>query len=334
MSSLFRLGIIIDPIETLNPFKDSTVGMIRAAKARQWDVSLFDLNALRATEQGLHSKGIRVQSLNEHRLETKPTHHQASTPDWLEAESIDMNLAELDLMLMRKDPPYSTTYHFTCQLLSQLERHGVLVSNSPQSLRDCNEKLFALQFPDCTTPTLVSSHLSDFASFAIEHGTIIIKPLDGMGGQGIFKVDEQQTNLPVIVEMLSQSGQFPIMAQRYLPAIQHGDKRVLMINGEAIPYLLARIPQQGDIRGNLAAGGKGVVQALTQTEQAICDRVGPVLRNKGIHFAGLDIIGDRLTEINITSPTCIREIERETQLDIAGALLDHLFTQCNRADSR
>ncbi|MEJ2682514.1 MAG: glutathione synthase [Gammaproteobacteria bacterium] len=312
MSSLFRLGIIIDPIETLNPFKDSTVGMIRAAKARQWDVSLFDLNALRATEQGLHSKGIRVQSLNEHRLETKPTHHQASTPDWLEAESIDMNLAELDLMLMRKDPPYSTTYHFTCQLLSQLERHGVLVSNSPQSLRDCNEKLFALQFPDCTTPTLVSSHLSDFASFAIEHGTIIIKPLDGMGGQGIFKVDEQQTNLPVIVEMLSQSGQFPIMAQRYLPAIQHGDKRVLMINGEAIPYLLARIPH----------------------EQAICDRVGPVLRNKGIHFAGLDIIGDRLTEINITSPTCIREIERETQLDIAGALLDHLFTQCNRADSR
>jgi glutathione synthase len=228
---------------------------------------------------------------------------------------------------MRKDPPYTINYHFATQLLSTLQHTRTLVSNNPSALRDHNEKLFALAFPNCVAPTLVSSQLTQLQQFAQEQGEIVVKPLDAMGGQGIFKIDQSRTNLPVAVEILTENGQLPIMAQKFLPEISAGDKRILMINGEPVPQALARIPQGEDIRGNLAAGGKGVVQPLSASDKQICAEIGPVLASKQIHFAGLDVIGNQVTEINITSPTCIREIERETGLDIAGQLLEVLHTK-------
>ena len=223
---------------------------------------------------------------------------------------------------MRKDPPFDNEFLYCTQLLEQAEREGLLVVNRPQSLRDCNEKLFATQFPHCTPPTLVSRRVDILREFATEQRDIILKPLDGMGGSSIFHHRAGDPNLSVILETLTGHGSRQIMAQRYLPAIKDGDKRILMIDGEPVPYCLARIPAHGETRGNLAAGGRGEARPLTERDRWIAAQVGPTLREKGLLFVGLDVIGEQLTEINVTSPTCIREIDATFNTDIAGQLMD------------
>jgi glutathione synthase len=242
---------------------------------------------------------------------------------WFETgEEVDMALADLDVILMRKDPPFNSEYVYATYLLELAEKAGTLVVNRPQSLRDCNEKFFATQFPQCTPPTLVSRRSDILREFANEHRDIILKPLDEMGGASIFRHREGDPNLSVILEVLTEHGSRQIMAQRYIPAIKDGDKRILMIDGEPIPYCLARIPAAGETRGNLAAGGRGVAQPLSDRDREIAAIVGPQLRERGLLFVGLDVIGDYLTEINITSPTCIREIDNAFDTRIGEHLMD------------
>ena len=232
---------------------------------------------------------------------------------------------------MRKDPPFDMEFFYTTQLLEDAERRGTLIVNRCESLRNCNEKLFATQFPECCPPLLVSRDQDALKRFHGEHGDVIYKPLDGMGGQSIFRVSENDPNLNVVLETLTRNGAETIMAQKYLPEIKAGDKRILMVNGEPIPFCLARLPMAGENRGNLAAGGSGVVQPLSERDQWIATQVGPALRQKGLLFVGLDVIGDYLTEINVTSPTCMREIDRAENTQIAekvvaaieAALVEH-----------
>jgi glutathione synthase len=231
------------------------------------------------------------------------------------------SLADLDVILMRKDPPFDNEYVYATYILEAAERAGTLIVNRCQSLRDCNEKVFATQFPDCCPPVLVSGDTAQLKAFHAQHGDVIFKPLDGMGGTSIFRVKADDPNLNVILETLTGLGRQTIMAQRYLPEIKDGDKRILMIEGEPIPYCLARLPSQGETRGNLAAGGTGRAQPLSDRDRWIAEQVGPSLKERGLMFVGLDVIGDYLTEINVTSPTCIREIDAAYDTDIAGRLM-------------
>jgi glutathione synthase len=246
-----------------------------------------------------------------------------STTNWFSVgEEKIRPLSHLNVILMRKDPPFDSEYIYSTYILEAAEKQGVLVANKPQSLRDCNEKVFATLFPQCSPPLLVSRDASQLKNFHKTHGDIVLKPLDGMGGSSIFKVSRKDPNLNVIIETLTLDGSRTIMAQKFIPQIDAGDKRVLMVDGEPIPHCLARIPPEGDIRGNLAVGGTGVVQPLSERDLWIAKQVGPILKEKGILFAGLDIIGDYLTEINVTSPTCAREIDRQESTDIGGKLMD------------
>ena len=225
---------------------------------------------------------------------------------------------------MRKDPPFDNEFLYATHILEAAERAGAFVVNRAASLRDCNEKLFATQFPQCAPEHVVTRRADILRAFAKKHRDVILKPLDGMGGSMIFRIQENDPNLSVIIETLTQFGQQQIMAQRYLPEIKDGDKRILMIDGEPVPYCLARIPQQGETRGNLAAGGRGEARPLTERDRWIAQQVGPSLRERGLVFVGLDVIGDYLTEINVTSPTCIREIDAAYQTDIGGQLMDSI----------
>ena len=231
------------------------------------------------------------------------------------------SLSDLNVILMRKDPPFDTEYIYTTYILEAAENLGVMVLNKPRSLRDCNEKIFAASFPQCAPPLLVSRDISQIKNFYNKHLDIVLKPLDGMGGASIFKIGKNDLNLNVIIETLTDNGRKTIMAQKFIPEIKLGDKRILMIEGEPVPYCLARIPPEGDIRGNLAVGGRGFVQLLSEHDLWIASQVGPTLKEKGILFAGLDVIGSYLTEINITSPTCAREIDREQRTNIGAQLL-------------
>ncbi len=243
--------------------------------------------------------------------------------NWFEfGERDERPLAELSALLMRKDPPFDTEYVYATHILERAEAEGLLVVNKPQSLRDCNEKLFTAWFPELTPPTLVTRQAPRIRQFLAEHGDIIVKPLDGMGGASIFRVRQDDPNIGVILETLTEHGQRYAMAQRYLPAIKDGDKRILIVDGEPVPFCLARIPQGGETRGNLAAGGRGVAQPLSESDWTIARAVAPELRRRGLLFVGLDVIGDRLTEINVTSPTCIREIDAAHGTDIAGQLIE------------
>jgi glutathione synthase len=239
----------------------------------------------------------------------------------------DEPLDALAVILMRKDPPFDMEYVISTYILEQAEASGVLVVNRPRSLRDANEKLFALRFPECCPPTLVSRQSQDIRAFFREHGDIILKPLDAMGGASVFRVRDQDPNLSVIIETVTMHGSRYIMAQRFIPEIREGDKRILVVDGDPVPYALARIPAPGETRGNLAAGGKGVGIPLSPQDHWIAERVAPELRERGIMFAGLDVIGDYLTEVNVTSPTCIRELDRDFGLDIAGKLMDAIEEQ-------
>jgi glutathione synthase len=304
-----RLGIVMDPIADIAFKKDSSLAMLLAAQARGW--SLFYME-----QQDLYQKASVA------RARTRPLQVFEDPQHWFELqEEQDIALSELDVILMRKDPPFDNEFVYSTYLLEQAEQAGVLVVNRPQSLRDCNEKLFATLFPQCTPPTVVSRRADILREFAVEQRDIILKPLDGMGGSSIFRHSEGDPNLSVILETLTAHGTQQIMVQGYLPAIKEGDKRILMINGEPIPYCLARIPAAGETRGNLAAGGRGEARALTERDRWIAAQVGPTLREKGLLFVGLDVIGDYLTEINVTSPTCIREIDNAFGTRIAEQLM-------------
>ncbi len=234
----------------------------------------------------------------------------------------DIPLSDLNVVLMRKDPPFDTEFIYATYILERAEEKGTLIVNKPQSLRDCNEKLFTAWFAELTPDTLVTRNASQIREFWQQHGDIILKPLDGMGGASIFRVKKEDPNLSVIIETLTQHGSFYCMAQNFIPGIKDGDKRVLVVDGEPVPYCLARIPKSGETRGNLAAGGRGEARPLTESDWEIARRVGPTLKAKGLIFVGLDIIGDKLTEINVTSPTCVREIEAAFPISITGMLMD------------
>lgn len=305
-----RLGIIMDPIADIAFKKDSSLAMLMAAQARGWSLFYLEQQDLYIRDGVVRARPRPLQVFND-----------ASRWFAFEAEQ-DIALHELDVVLMRKDPPFDSEFLYCTQLLEQAERAGLLVVNRPQSLRDCNEKLFATRFPHLTPPTLVSRRADVLRAFADEHGDVILKPLDGMGGASIFRHRAGDPNLSVILETLTGHGSRQIMVQRYLPAIKDGDKRILMIDGEPVPYCLARIPASGETRGNLAAGGRGEARPLTERDREIAATVGPILREKGLLFVGLDVIGENLTEINVTSPTCIREIDAAFDTNIAGRLMD------------
>ncbi len=304
-----RIGVLMDPIATINTKKDTTLGLLRAASAAGHQLTYLEQADLTVRN------GETMASLR------SLTVYDDDTAWYAMGERYDASLSTLDVVLMRKDPPFDMEFFYTTQLLEDAERRGTLIVNRCASLRDCNEKLFATQFPECCPPLLVSRDPTALKAFHAEHGDVIFKPLDGMGGQSIFGVKENDPNLNVILETLTDNGGVTIMAQQYLPAIKDGDKRVLMINGEAVPFCLARLPMAGENRGNLAAGGSGIVQPLSDRDRWIAEQVGPTLREKGLLFVGLDIIGDYLTEINVTSPTCMREIDRAKNTQIAEQLI-------------
>jgi glutathione synthase len=311
-----KLLFVADPLESFKTYKDSTFAMMREAARRG--------HVLLATEPR-HVRwrlGERVTgTLREIRL-TGDTH------DWFTVHAThEMALADTGAIVMRKDPPFDSEYFYATHLLGQAEREGARVFNKPAALRDHPEKLAILEFPQFIGPTLVSKDEADVRAFHAEHQDIILKPLDGMGGMGIFRVGPDGMNLGSIVETLNQGGAQTIMVQRYLPEIVKGDKRVLVIGGEPVPFSLARIPQGSEIRGNLAAGGKGVAQPLTERDREIASALGPVLAARGLLLVGLDVIGDCLTEINVTSPTCFAEITDQTGFNVAARFLDSLEAQ-------
>lgn len=304
------LGVVMDPIEKINPKKDTTLVLLLAAQQQGWQLMYMEQSWL-AIENGEATASMA------------PLEVYDDTESWFKLDERRQGpLDSLDAIIMRKDPPFDSEYIYTTYILEAAERLGTLVVNKPQSLRDCNEKVFATLFPECSPPLLVSRDPKQLKAFRQLHDDVVYKPLDGMGGTAVFRVRPNDPNLSVIIEMLTQHGQQTIMAQKFIPDISNGDKRILMVDGEPIPYCLARIPAKGELRGNLAAGGSGVVRPLSDRDRWIAAQIGPVLKDKGILFAGLDVIGDYLTEINITSPTCAREINREQDTNIGGKLMD------------
>ena len=304
-----RLGIVMDPISDIAYLKDTSLAMLWAAQDRGWQLYYMEMQDL---YQIRGQARTRTRSLQVHRNEQY----------WYDlGEEQDLPLGDLDVILMRKDPPFDNEFLYATHLLEMAENAGSLIVNKPQSLRDCNEKLFATLFPELTPTTLVSRRADLIREFAEAHDDIILKPLDGMGGSSIYRHRKGDPNLSVILETLTGHGSEQIMVQTYQPAISEGDKRILMIDGEPVPYSLARIPASGETRGNLAAGGRGVAQPLSDSDRCIAERVGPELRKRGLLFVGLDVIGDKLTEINVTSPTCVREIDAAYDTNIAGQLM-------------
>ena len=315
-----RVLVIMDPIQRINLKKDSTMAMLWAASRRGHQLGY-------ALQSDLLINNGKAFGL------IAPLQVFENTPDYyqLGAQTLE-SLAAYDVILMRKDPPFDLNFVYSTYILEQAEREGAWVVNNPQSLRDCNEKLFATQFPELMVPTRVTSNAALIREFLAEHGDIIVKPLDGMGGSGIFRLQTGSPNVGATLEMLTDLGRLPIMAQRYIPEIVDGDKRILMVNGEPIPYCLARIPPQGETRGNLAAGGRGEARPLTEQDRALAAKIGPTLRAKGLMFVGLDVIGNYVTEINVTSPTCIREIDAQFGTSIADTLFEVLEQQRSNAN--
>jgi glutathione synthase len=291
------IGIVMDPIESITPYKDTTLAMMLAAQARGWTVHTIDQKDIYLDQGRAYSRRRKV-------------HVYDDNNHWFDAEAPqEAPLAEHDIILMRKDPPFDMDFIYTTYMLERAAVEGVYVSNQPNSLRDVNEKLYTAWFSEFCPPTLVTTSSERLKAFIEHHQDAIIKPLDGMGGAGIFRLTPNDPNINIILEHATLQDSRQIMAQRYVPEITDGDKRVLVVNGVAVPYALARIPAQGETRGNLAAGGRGVPIALTDKERRIVDAVSPYLIERGLLFVGLDIIGSYLTEINVTSPTCVRELD-------------------------
>lgn len=305
-----NIGIVMDPITEINYQKDSSLAMLWSAQQRGWQLSYMEMSDLYLQD------GVAMA-----RMQPLEVFHDKNR--WFQlGDAEDRNLGELDVILMRKDPPFDNEFLYSTYILQRAEDQGALVVNRPQSLRDYNEKVFATQFPQCCPPVLVSRDMARLRAFHQQHGDVIFKPLDGMGGTSIFRCKKDDANVSVILETLTQHGHQQTMAQRFIPEISAGDKRILMIDGEPLPYALARIPSKGESRGNLAAGGRAEGVELSVRDRWICQQVAPKLKEAGLLFVGLDVIGDYLTEINVTSPTCIRQLDELFDLNIADKLMD------------
>jgi glutathione synthase len=320
-----KIAFVMDPIQTLNLKKDSTLAMIRAAQQR--DLDIFYL-----TQSDLFLRDERVQALARTlRLRSDfcaSLDESIAGDDWFALGDEELHdLSDMDIVMMRKDPPFDMEFIYTTYFLERVEKTGTLVVNNPASIRDCNEKFFATEFPQCMPPLVVSRRKDLLKAFHAEHENVVFKKLDGMGGASIFRITGNDPNLNVILETLTLDGGQQIMGQKYIPEIVDGDKRILLIDGVAIPWALARIPPAGETRGNLAAGGRGEGRELTERDRWIADQVGPELRRRGLMFVGIDVIGDYLTEINVTCPTCIRELDAQFSADIAGMLIEAILAK-------
>ena len=306
---------VADPLESFKIYKDTTFSMMREAQARGHRISACEPRHIVWQRGGVVTAAVRGITLNGH------------ATDWFtqdDAASGPRALRDFDCIVMRKDPPFDSEFFYATHLLEQAEREGAKVFNKPRALRDHPEKLAILEFPEHIGPTLVTRDADAIRAFHAEHHDIILKPLDGMGGMGIFRVREDGLNLGGIIETLNKDGAQTVMVQKFLPAIAQGDKRVLVIGGKPVPYCLARIPQGGEVRGNLAAGGKGVAQAISEADRRIAEALGPVLAARGLLLVGLDVIGEHLPEINVTSPTCFQEITDQTGFNVPAMFVDAL----------
>ncbi|HEY5738485.1 MAG TPA: glutathione synthase [Gammaproteobacteria bacterium] len=310
MPSQRKLGIVMDPIEAIKSWKDTTMAMMLEARKRGWQIHYFTLDDVRL-DNGIARGRFRIVEAHD------------DADHWFDyTDDGDCRLDELDAILMRKDPPFDLEYVYCTYILEQAEENGVLVVNRPASLRDCNEKLYTRYFPQCCVETLVSRNPVDLKGFIGQHGDVIVKPLDGMGGQSIFRVQAGDPNTNAIIEAVSKYGRSQTMAQRFIPEISDGDKRILLIDGKPIPYALARLPAAGENRGNIAAGASTRGQPLSERDHWLCAQIGPDLRARGLLFVGIDVIGDYVTEINVTSPTGVRELDREFGINISAELFE------------
>lgn len=313
-----RLAFIVDPLDKLKPVKDSSIAMMREAARRGHEVWTVQREGLSLHGDEVSAAAVRIRLLD------------GDAPWYAAQEAATHALREFDAVLMRQDPPFDFEYITATWMLERAAAAGVRVFNHPRAVRDHSEKVSICEFPDLITPTVVTRDVAAINAFIDTHGDCILKPLDGMGGSRIFRVRADDANRNVIIETLTEDGARTLMAQRYIPEISLGDKRVLLIDGEPVPYCLARIPKAGETRGNLAAGGRGVAQPLSDTDLAIARRLGPVLAARGLLLVGLDVIGDRLTEINVTSPTCFVEITEQTGFDVAAMFVDALERAATR----
>jgi len=305
-----KVGMVMDPIAAISPKKDSSLAMLLEASRRGAEIHYFEQHDLRMLSGEAIGSSTRLSVRDDN-------------DDWFDfGEQAEIRLGDLDVILMRKDPPFDMEYVYTTYILDRAKLSGALVVNAPQALRDMNEKAYTAWFPDCTPLTLVTRSMAEMKAFLSEHGRIVVKPLDGMGGRSIFVISKGDNNANVIFETLTDYGQRFAMAQVYIPEITLGDKRILLIDGEPVPYALARIPTGDDNRGNIVAGATTKGQELSDADRRICAEVGPVLRGQGVLFAGIDVIGDYMTEVNVTSPTGIRELDRNYDLNIAGLMFD------------
>ncbi len=305
-----KLGVVMDPIESINFKKDSTLAMMLEAQSREHQLFYMTPDSLYINERGAFAI-------------SKTLHVKNDPTGWFDfKEEKQIKLSELDVILMRQDPPFNSNYIYNTYVLESAEKEGVLVVNKPESLRDCNEKVFATEFPECCTPFLVTSNPDLLKSFIEDHRDTVIKPLDGMGGSSIFRLRNSDPNLNVILETITESFTTKVMIQTFIPEIVDGDKRILLINGKPMNAAVARVPAEGELRGNLAAGASAVARSLTEKDLWICEQVGPRLKDLGLVLVGLDIIGDYLTEINVTSPTCFREYESLCDIDVAFNFLE------------
>ncbi len=305
-----KIGMVMDPIESITPYKDSSLAMLLEAERRNAEIHYFEQKDLSL---------VSGEALGQSTL----LHVRDDNDDWFDlGDQQEIELGDLDAILMRKDPPFDMEYVYTTYILDRAKAAGTLIINDPQALRDMNEKAYTAWFPECTPVTLITRSMKQMKAFLEDQERVVVKPLDGMGGRSIFVVQKGDNNANVIFETLTDHGKRFAMAQVYIPEIKLGDKRILLIDGDPIPHALARIPSGDDNRGNIVAGAVAQGQDLSDRDRLICDRVGPVLRDSGVLFAGIDVIGDYLTEVNVTSPTGIRELDRQFGINIAGVMFD------------
>lgn len=317
-----RIAFVTDPLDEFSLRKDSTLAMIRAAQRRGWEVHRLGLADLMLRDTRVQALARPLELTGKFAETLDPAD---ATSGWYAlGETRQQDLADFDVVMMRKDPPFDMEYIYATYFLERAEAEGVLVVNRPASLRDCNEKFFATAFPQCCPPLIISRRADQLRAFQAEHDNVVFKKLDGMGGKSVFRILKGDVNLGVVLETLTEGWHQQIMGQLYLPEISDGDKRILLIDGEPVPYALARIPQAGEGRGNLAAGGTGEGRELTARDRWIAAEVGPELVRRGLRFVGIDVIGDYLTEVNVTCPTCIRELDAQFSLDIAAMLMDRI----------
>ena len=312
-----KFGVVMDPIGTINFKKDSSLDIMIEAQNRGHDLSYIEPSSLHINERGAHALMHEINVFD-------------NADKWFELdEPSAKKLSGLDVIIMRQDPPFDSDYIYNTYVLEAAEKEGVKVINRPRSLRDCNEKVFATEFPECCTPFLVASNQTLLRDFINTHKDTVIKPLDGMGGSSVFRLREEDPNIAVVLETITSFYKSKVMIQRYIPEIVEGDKRILMINGEPMGAAIARVPAKGELRGNLAAGATAIAKSLTERDLWICSQVGPKLKELGLVLVGLDVIGDYLTEINVTSPTCFKEYKSLCDIEVSRKLMDYIENIAN-----